>query len=75
MAEIVDLAKAREAEANRICAIRMKLAAAIAKAVVEAEPIDTGKLLKRGRAYRASGRFARGERGSGDRLGEPDRDH
>ena len=47
MAKIVDLRPSRDAaEDERIAAIAMKLASAIAKAVVEDEPIDTAALLK-----------------------------
>jgi hypothetical protein len=45
--KIIDLRPSRDAaEDERIAALGMKLASAIAKAVVEGEPIDTAALLQ-----------------------------
>ena len=44
--KIISVVGARNAEAERLPALRMLLVAAIAKAVVEAKPIDTAGLLK-----------------------------
>jgi hypothetical protein len=47
MAKIINLRPSRDAAENeRITAIGMKLTSAIAKAVVEDEPIDTAALLQ-----------------------------